>query len=84
MYSIYMGGYRAALTDMQMEPKPNRWSEQLARTKAASSRPSQHAESWKKASASESNLLSRARLLHMFHVKHLFHNPYAFSAGTQW
>ena len=37
MYSIYMGGYRAALMDMQMEPKPNRWSEQLAKTKGASS-----------------------------------------------
>jgi hypothetical protein len=31
MYSIYMGGYRAALGDMGLEQKPKRWSEELAK-----------------------------------------------------
>jgi hypothetical protein len=31
MYSIYMGGYRAALGDMDMKPKPKRWFEELAK-----------------------------------------------------
>jgi hypothetical protein len=31
MYSIYMGGYRAALTDMQMVDKPKRWNEENAK-----------------------------------------------------
>ncbi len=31
MYSIYMGGYRAALTDMHLERKPKRWNQELAR-----------------------------------------------------
>jgi hypothetical protein len=30
MYSIYMGGYRAALTDLESDPKPKRWHEQWA------------------------------------------------------
>ncbi len=31
MYSIYMGGYRAALGDMQRETKPRRWFEEQAK-----------------------------------------------------
>ncbi len=31
MYSIYMGGYRAALGDMDLEPRPKRWNEQMAK-----------------------------------------------------
>ena len=31
MYSIYMGGYRAALGDMRLEQKPKRWAEELAK-----------------------------------------------------
>lgn len=33
MYSIYMGGYRAALTDMRLPVKPKRWAEELAKVK---------------------------------------------------
>jgi hypothetical protein len=36
MYSIYMGGYRAALTDMDMKDKPKRWAEELAKVEKAS------------------------------------------------
>jgi hypothetical protein len=31
MYSIYMGGYRAAVKDSQMEPPPERLSKALAK-----------------------------------------------------
>jgi hypothetical protein len=31
MYSIYMGGYRAALGDMLRTDKPKRWDEELAK-----------------------------------------------------
>lgn len=31
MFSIYMGGYRAALTDMLLTDKPKRWAEELAK-----------------------------------------------------
>jgi hypothetical protein len=39
MYSIYMGGYRAALTDMGMPQKPKRWSEQMAKVDKVRVRP---------------------------------------------
>ncbi len=32
MYSIYMGGYRAAVRDSRMEPMPERWTRSLAAT----------------------------------------------------
>ncbi len=35
MYSIYMGGYRAALGDMVLKDKPKRWSEELAKVEKA-------------------------------------------------
>jgi hypothetical protein len=31
MYSIYMGGYRAALKDSQLNPPPERLTKELAR-----------------------------------------------------
>ncbi len=31
MYSIFMGGYRAALGDMELQDKPTRWNEELAK-----------------------------------------------------
>jgi hypothetical protein len=31
MYSIFMGGYRAALTDMGLPERPKRWAEELAK-----------------------------------------------------
>jgi hypothetical protein len=31
MYSIYMGGYRAALKDMDLPQRPKRWAEELAK-----------------------------------------------------
>jgi hypothetical protein len=31
MYSIYMGGYRAALADMRLVDKPKRWAEESAK-----------------------------------------------------
>jgi hypothetical protein len=31
MYSIFMGGYRAALADMDLQDKPKRWNEELAK-----------------------------------------------------
>ena len=37
MYSIYRGGYRAALKDMPLSPKPKRWDEEMARTKTKAS-----------------------------------------------
>ena len=33
MYSIYMGGYREALRDMQRNAKPERWDEELAKVR---------------------------------------------------
>jgi len=33
MYSIYTGGYRAALRDMTLEVKPSRWEEQMEKIK---------------------------------------------------
>ncbi|MEZ2345407.1 hypothetical protein [Terriglobus sp. RCC_193] len=33
MYSIYMGGYREALHDMDLATKPKRWYEELAKVK---------------------------------------------------
>jgi hypothetical protein len=35
MYSIYMGGYRAALGDMGLKDKPKRWAEELAKVERA-------------------------------------------------
>ena len=31
MYSIYMGGYRAAVKDSQIVPPPERWTKALAK-----------------------------------------------------
>ncbi|MEK6396568.1 MAG: hypothetical protein V4734_00650 [Terriglobus sp.] len=33
MYSIFMGGYRAALSDMELPTKPQRWHDELAKVK---------------------------------------------------
>ena len=31
MYSIYMGGYRAAVKDSQIQPAPERWAKAVAK-----------------------------------------------------
>jgi len=31
MYSIYMGGYRAAVKDSRLDPAPERWTRALAK-----------------------------------------------------
>jgi hypothetical protein len=31
MYSIYMGGYRAAVKDSQIQPAPERWTKAVAK-----------------------------------------------------
>ena len=35
MYSIYMGGYRAALHDLLLIDKPKRWAEEMAKVERA-------------------------------------------------
>ena len=35
MYSIYMGGYRAALKDLRLVEKPKRWAEEMAKVEKA-------------------------------------------------
>ena len=35
MYSIYMGGYRAAMKDMLLETKPKRWAEEALKAEKA-------------------------------------------------
>ncbi len=37
MYSIYKGGYRAALKDMLLSPRPKRWEEEMAKIKTEAS-----------------------------------------------
>ena len=39
MYSIYMGGYRAALADMLLAQRPKRWAEELAKVHKVQPRP---------------------------------------------
>lgn len=34
MYSIYMGGYRAAVTEMLMQPRPERFDKAVAKAEA--------------------------------------------------
>jgi len=36
MYSIYMGGYRAAARDSQLEQAPKRWKDALGKLRASS------------------------------------------------
>ncbi len=39
MYSIYMGGYRAALKDLLLADKPKRWAEEMAKVEKAQIKP---------------------------------------------
>lgn len=39
MYSIYMGGYRAALHDSTLATRPKRWAEEMAKLEKQSMKP---------------------------------------------